>query len=132
MGMGEPLLRTLRAPAMGSVLGCVFGAWAEVRGLFLCNGSGVEYETVDWKAIDREMAEYNAGRVFRDANVFQDFAAHYARCSAERKDLFEDEPAFLGKWRSEFMENSLKYVLCAADDASAPEQRSRSLRSPFA
>ena len=94
----------------------------EVRGLFVCDGAGVEYETVDWKGIDREMAAYNAGRVFRDANVFQDFAAHYARCSAERKDLFEDEPAFLGKWRSEFMENSLKYVLCAADDAPAPEQ----------
>jgi hypothetical protein len=28
----------------------------EVRGLFTCRGSGVEYETVDWKRIDVEMA----------------------------------------------------------------------------
>ena len=94
----------------------------EVRGLFVCNGSGVEYEAVDWKRIDREMAEYNAARVFRDANVFQDFAGHYERCSAQRTDLFENEPAFLGKWRREFMRNSMKYVLGEADDAPVSEQ----------
>jgi hypothetical protein len=83
----------------------------EVRGLFMADGCGVEYEAVDWKRIDREMAEYNAGRVFRDSNVFAEFAEHYRRCSAQRTDLFADEPALLAAWRQQFMRNSLTYVL---------------------
>ena len=94
----------------------------EVRGLYLCSGAPVEYEQVDWKRIDREMAEYNAARVFRDANVFQDFLGHYEQCSAARSDMFESEPASLGMWRQGFLENSLKYV-CAGDDALEPETK---------
>jgi hypothetical protein len=100
----------------------------EVRGLFMCDGSGVEYETVDWKGIDREMAAYNAGREFRDANVFKDFVEHYQRCSAQRQDLFEDEPAFLKRWRLQFMRNSLDYVSCGPDDTEQPAKRTKLVR----
>lgn len=100
----------------------------EVRGLFTCNGSDVEYETVDWKGIDREMAAYNAGRVFRDSNVFKDFVEHYQRCSAQRTDLFGEEPAFLKRWRLQFMRNSLDYVSCVPDDVEQPVKRTKLVR----
>jgi hypothetical protein len=93
----------------------------ELRGLYLCNGAPVEYEQVDWKRIDREMADYNTTRVFRDANVFRDFLGDYARCSATRTELFESESENLRAWRQSFIENSLRYV-CGGDDA--PEENS--------
>ena len=100
----------------------------EVRGLFTCRGSGVEYETVDWKRIDVEMAEYNAGRIFRDSNVFKAFVEHYQRCSARRKDLFAEEPDFLKRWRLQFMRNSLDYVSCASEDEDQPAKRTKLVR----
>lgn len=92
----------------------------EVRGLFLCRGGEVQYEQVDWKKIDREMAEYNASRVFRDANVFQDFAAHYKQLGTQREDLFANESSAGKAWRLEFMENSVRYV--AGDAEEEPQQ----------
>ena len=98
----------------------------EVRGLHMCGGAPVECEQVDWKRIDREMAAYNAARVFRDADVFQDFLGHYEQCSAARSDMFESEPASLGTWRQGFLQNSLKYVR-AGDDA-LEERKAKSVR----
>jgi hypothetical protein len=100
----------------------------EMRGVFLCNGADVEYEAVDWKRVDREMAEYNARRQFRDANVFKDFVEHYQRCSAQRTDLFAEEPAFLKRWRLQFMRNSLDYVSCGPDEAEQPVKRTKLVR----
>jgi hypothetical protein len=88
----------------------------ELRGLFLCRGADVEYEQVDWKKIDREMAEYNVSRVFRDSNVFADFVAHYRELMVQRKDLFANETVAGKTWRHEFLENSLKYVTCAVEN----------------
>ena len=88
----------------------------ELRGLFLCRGADVEYEQVDWKKIDREMGEYNASRVFRDANIFADFVAHYKALMTARKDLFANETVAGKTWRHEFLENSLKYVACAVEE----------------
>jgi hypothetical protein len=100
----------------------------EVRGVFLCNGADVEYEAVDWKRVDREMAEYNARRQFRDANVFKDFVEHYQRCSAQRTDLFAEEPAFVKRWRLQFMRNSLDYVSCGPDEVEQPVKRTKLVR----
>ena len=101
----------------------------EFRGVFLCRGADVEYEQVDWKKIDREMAEYNASRVFRDSNVFKEFAAHYKQVMASRQDLFASETAAAKTWRNEFLENSLKYVTCAvADEGPVVESKAKRVR----
>jgi hypothetical protein len=97
-----------------------------VRGLCLCGGAPLEHEQVDWKRIDREMAEYNAARVFRDANVFQNFLEHYEKCCAARTDLFESEPASLQTWRSSFLQNSLSYV--SVTDEGTHDRKSKSVR----
>lgn len=88
----------------------------EVRGLFLCRGPDVEYEQVDWKKMDRDMSLYNASRIFRDSNIFQEFAAHYQQLSRQREDLFANESSAGKAWRLEFMENSLKYVTGDVED----------------
>lgn len=98
----------------------------EVRGLCLCGGAPLEHEQLDWKRIDREMAEYNATRVFRDANVFQNFLELYEKCCAARTDLFESEPASLQTWRSSFLQNSLSYV--SVTDDGTHDRKSKSVR----
>jgi len=87
----------------------------EVRGLCWRASAHEAEDMLDCAQIDTEMREYNAQRRFLDHDILADLITHYRQTTQARPDPFTHESSASGRWRDDFMRNSMAF--CKENEA---------------